>query len=244
MKSSLGKFVDRLTVETRLTEVECDALCAVVGEVQHIEAHKPFVLLGDDTVSTCLVIDGFCCRVEMPTDDSRQITAIYLRGDMPDLYSAFQPRAKVSIEAMTPATILRIPHKPLRDLMAVYPAIMEAFSRYLVNDAAITTEWLGNVGGRDARASLAHLYCEMAVRLGVDEGQRFNFSFPVSQAQLAETTGLSVVHVNRSLMALRRDGLMTVDRGHVQVLDWDSLVSAASFSTLYLDPGPQMQFAN
>lgn len=234
MERSLDIFLDKLTARTRLTEEERRAVLALPGRSERLEAHKPFVLFGDAATTATLVIDGFCARVEAPSDDKRQITAIYVQGDMPDLYSAFQPEAVANLETLTQATIARISHADIREVMRRFPAVAEAFCRYLVADAVITAEWLVNVGSRDARAALAHLFCEMAVRMGKVVANNFSFHFPVSQLQLSEATGLSAVHVNRSLGSLRHDGLMRVERGAVQVPDWKGLVQAAQFNERYL----------
>jgi CRP-like cAMP-binding protein len=201
-------------------------------------------VIGDAITSVTLVLDGLCARVDMPSEDRRQITAIYIKGNVFDLGGIFEPEAPATIEALTDASIVRVPHGDMRALMRVYPAVAEAFGRYLMGDAAITAEWLINVGGREARAALAHLFCEMAVRMGRVDGNSFSFHFPLSQMQLSEATGLSAVHVNRSLGSLRRDGLMRMAHGMVQVPDWEALKRGAHFNSRYLAPESARRFAH
>jgi len=244
MDQCLNTFVAKLTSRTKLTDHECQAVLALGGKSEQLEAHESFVLLGDATMSACLVLDGFCARVSRPTEESRQITAIYIKGDMPDLYSAFLPQANATLESLTRATIIRIPHLAIRQVMRVYPAVAEAFGRYLIADAAITSEWLINVGGREAARKLAHLFCEMAVRMAKVEAHSFSFFFPISQTQLAEVCALSSVHINRSLMSLRRDGLIVVDRGMITIPNWDALKKAASFDDRYLVSSRPSRFSN
>lgn len=240
----LNSFVEKLIARTRLSDVECSAVRALEGRTERLEPHKTFVLLGDPTTSATLVVDGFCARVDAPADDRRQITAIYIPGDMPDLCGVFQPEAPATMEALTTASILRISHSDVRAVMQAYPAVAEAFARHVVADAAITAQWLVNVGGREARAAIAHLICEMAVRLSQVEGNDFSFHFPVSQLQLSEATGLSAVHVNRSLGTLRHDGLMRIDHGMVRVHDWSGLMETAHFNNRYLTPARASRFAH
>ena len=244
MEQSLNIFVDKLVTRTRLNAAERQAILSLVGKTERLEAHKSFVLLGDAVSCATLVVEGLCARVDQPTEDRRQITAIYVKGDMPDLYSLFQPESLATLEALTPATIARIPHNALREVVRAWPAVGEALARYVVADAAITAEWLVNVGSREARAALAHLFCEMAVRLGEVEGNRVCFHFPLSQLQLSEATGFSAVHVNRCLGSLRRDGLMSIARGVVTVQDWRALSKAAHFDDRYLVPPAPRRFVN
>jgi CRP-like cAMP-binding protein len=157
-----------------------------------------------------------------------------VEGDIPDLYTVFQPETNAFLETLTPATVVRISHDAIRDAMRSYPALTEAFARQIVADGAVTAEWLTNVGTREGRWCLAHLFCEMAVRLKRVVGNSFSFGFPVCQEKLGEACGLSAVHVNRSLMALRSSGLMHVEGGGVHVRDWKALTTAACFTGEYL----------
>jgi CRP-like cAMP-binding protein len=244
MNQSMTRFVEMLSARTRLTAIERQAITSLPGMTQHLTGGENIVRFGEPMTSACLVVQGFCGRVEMASGGKRQITAVYLAGDMPDLYSAFQPTSNSTMEALTKATVFRIPHRELGDVMRRYPAITEAFTRYLVGDAAITMEWVTNVGAREAVSRIAHLYCEIAVRLGQSIGQRFSFYFPILQSQLAEITGLSAVHVNRCLMTLRSERVMSIERRMVNVLDWNRLVEMGDFDPGYLTaPAPQ-RFAN
>ena len=95
-----------------------------------------------------------------------------------------------------------------------------------------------NVGRRDARTRISHLLCELALRIqtaGVSNGLAFNFS--LTQEQLADATGLTSVHTNRVLQALRKDGLITLASNRLQILDWKALAEVGDFSERYLHHG-------
>ena len=243
MDRTLSPIVEKLLTRTRLTVAEQEALLALAGRRERLDAQKRFVLLGDAMTSVCFVLEGLCARIEVPSDNRRQITAFYLPGDMPDLYSAFIAQATASLEAMTSAVIIRVPHAAIHRIMNAYPGIAEAFTRYLVADAAISAEWIANVGGRDARSAVSHLYCEMAVRNAQVKGNEFSFYLPLTQTSLGEATGLSAVHINRTLTALRIAGIMLVEKSVVHVLDWDALRTLAEFDSGYLVSKGQARFA-
>jgi CRP-like cAMP-binding protein len=102
-------------------------------------------------------------------------------------------------------------------------------------DAAILSEWVVNVGRRDAKTRIAHLLCEMATRLHANPGaNEFVFDLPVTQAQLAEVTALTSVHVNRTLQSLRADGLIEWHQRVIRVPRWDALMARAEFNPAYL----------
>jgi len=92
-----------------------------------------------------------------------------------------------------------------------------------------------NVGRRDARERIAHLLCELADRLrsaGLANGQPYDF--PLTQEQLADCTGLTAVHTNRTLQGLRRDGLISLSSSQLTILDWDRLAEIGDFNERYL----------
>ena len=92
-----------------------------------------------------------------------------------------------------------------------------------------------SVGRRTAVARVAHLLCELYVRLGLIgfvENQRY--ALPLTQIDLADATGLTSVHVNRMLRKLRDEELLVFRGGEVAILDWDRLQRVAEFSSAYL----------
>lgn len=106
-------------------------------------------------------------------------------------------------------------------------------------DASIFREWVVNVGRRDSRARIAHLLCELAIRLErIGAGEDGTFEFPVTQEQLADATGLTPVHTNRTLQQLRKDGLIQLTAKSLKILDWDGLREVGDFDGLYLHHEP------
>lgn len=125
-----------------------------------------------------------------------------------------------------------------------YPRIERALLWGTLVDEATLREWLLNVGQRDALQRLAHLFCELCVRLSVvnlvDESG--TFTLPLTQGQLADTTGITTVHVNRSLQRLRKEGLIETKGGKLTIVDFDRLSEIAGFSPRYLHTdGPPVE---
>jgi CRP-like cAMP-binding protein len=153
---------------------------------------------------------------------------------MADLHSVVQPEAISALQALSTATILRIPHSAVRATAAAFPAIAEALWRDCMVDAAVLAQWIVNVGRRDARSRIAHLLCEIATRLGLAPAEgEIMFPFPVTQTQLADVTGLTSVHVNRTLQVLRAEGLADI-KYNARIFDWAALVEAGDFDPDYL----------
>jgi hypothetical protein len=109
-------------------------------------------------------------------------------------------------------------------------------------DASIFREWIANIGRRNAHTRIAHLLCEFALRLkhaGLAQ-QQDHYEIPMSQEQLADATGLTPVHVNRTIMALQAEGLITRSTPRsISIRNWAKLAQAGDFDSDYLHLHPQ-----
>ena len=233
--TDLQPFLDRLTSRSVLTEQEQQAVLDLPRHAEQVRSNRDFVRLGERVQHSCLVVDGIVGGFGQNSNGSRQITSFFIPGDMADLQSVVQPTPTTALQALSVATILKIPHAAIREVAARFPAVAEAFWRDCIVDNAVLSQWLVNVGRRDARGKIAHLLCEAAVRLkAAPASVDVVFPFAVTQSQLADATGLTAVHVNRTIMSLRNENLVTF-RGHtVWIHDWDALAEVADFDPEYL----------
>jgi CRP-like cAMP-binding protein len=233
--AALQLFVDRLTSRSILTDDEITALLELKGEIRKIPAHTDYVRYGEQVSHSCLLMDGLVGRYGQNRDGGRQITCLHIPGDMADLVSLVSPRTGWGLVALTPTTVLRVPHENLRRLTSSYPGIAEAFWRDSVADGSIFSEWVVNVGRRDALTRLAHVFCEMALRSEqAGLGGRSSYSLAVTQADLADATGLTTVHVNRTMKELRDRSIVDLRGGTVTINDWDLLVATGDFDPAFL----------
>lgn len=240
---SLQLFLDRLMERSVLSDEEQQAVRALPGHMIELNARQHFVHVHEESSYSCLIVAGLVARVGYTGTGARQITAFHIPGDMADLHSAVRPIGIGGLQAVSRTTVLRVPHRAIRELAAHYPAISEAPWRDCMLDAAILMQWVVNVGRRDARTRLAHLLCEMAVRYGADRQVLRTYRFPITQEQLADATALTSVHVNRSLKTLRADRLVEIRSGTVEIGDWDGLATVGEFDAAYLvaDTAPERQ---
>jgi CRP-like cAMP-binding protein len=234
-KSPVGLFLKRLLLRSALTPVEQQAILGLTGDKQRFPDRVDIVTPGEEVDSACFVMRGLVARFDQMLDGLRQTTSFYIAGDMCDLHSVVVPKAAWSITAISPVTVLRIPHRQLRELGVKYPAIAIAFWRDGTVDASIFAKWVGNLGRKSAKARIAHVMCEMGLRSEVAElGTRTSYELPATQEQLGEATGITAVHVNRTLQEIRGEGLLSFRGGRVEIDDWDALVEVAEFDPSYL----------
>lgn len=233
--SPLARFADKLSRRSSLGPAERQAILSLPAQPAQIQTNRDFVRLGERTDHASFVVDGLVGRFGQNRDGNRQITAVHIPSDMVDLHSVVAPDACSALQALSVTTILRVPHEALRAVARQFPAIAEAFWRECVVDAAVLAEWVVNVGRRDARSRLAHVFCEIACRVqGLNVKAGDVIPFPATQTHLADMTGLTSVHVNRSLQGLRREGVVDLHSRQIHILDWARLTTIGDFDPAYL----------
>lgn len=233
--AALQLFVNRLSSRSILTEEEVSAVLSLNGQVKQLAAHTDFVPQGQQVDHTCLVVEGIVGRFGQNGEGARQITCLYVRGDMADLPTVVSPKSAWGLSALTRATILRVPHVSLRHIAAEHSGVAEAFWRDCVADGSLFSEWLVNVGRRGALNRLAHLLCEMAIRSErAGQGDRYSFPLALTQTDLGDATGLTSVHINRTLKDLKSRSVITMIRGTVTIVDWDHLVALGDFNDAFM----------
>ncbi len=234
----LRPFVDRLTNRSLLNEAEQEALLGLPTKVSKVDAHRDIVRLRETGDHVSIVVEGIVARFGQNAEGERQITALNVAGDAPDLHLVVVPGDFCPLQALSTTTILRIPHLALREVAALYPAVAEAFWRHCSVDAAITAQWVVSMGLRNAKARISHLLCEMAVRSNANHGEgEVTFPFLLTQAHLADATGLTSVHVSRTLKELAAEGLVTLSERRAHIPDWGKLVKRGEFDAGYLQAG-------
>lgn len=233
--AALQPFLDKLAARSELGPAERQAILALPAQPAQIDTNRDFVHLGERVEYACFVVSGLVGRFGQNRDGSRQITAVYLPADIANLHTLVAPDTRLALQALSVTTILRVPHPALQEAARRHPAIAEAFWRECAVDAAVLAEWMVNVGRRDARSRLAHLLCEIVCRIDRSAGKNGAIvPFPATQIHLADMTGLTSVHVNRSLQGLKRDGIVDLHSRAIHIHDWDSLRQIGDFDAGYL----------
>lgn len=199
-------------------------------------AAKQIIVAQQTPLTNCtLLLEGFVERYRDTPEGRRQILAIHVPGDFLDLHSYPLKRLEHSVAALTEVKVALFPHPAVRALTEKSANLTELLWRSTLIDAAINREWIVSVGARGAAVRLAHLFCEMYVRLErVGMAPDKTFPLPLTQVDLSDATGLTAVHANRMLRQLRERGLVAFRQGSVEILDWDALREFADFDPAYL----------
>ena len=228
-------LIRKLEAIASLTAEERAALLRLPMRLQTVPPHHDIVVEGDTPSECCLVVEGFVCRYNLTAEGKRQIHSFHIPGDIPDLQSLHLTVMDHSLGTITASKLAFMAHEDLRRLIRDHPRLGDLFWRDTLIDAAVFRQWMVSMGRRSAYSHMAHLLCELLVRLrAVELVEDHAFRLPVTQVDLADALGLSPVHVNRVLQELRGNGLITLRGSAVHVLDWDGLQQAGEFDPAYL----------
>lgn len=235
----VGRFIENLEVYGRLPDADRAAIAALPVAVRRFDLGDDIVVEGDAPSQCRLLISGLAFRHKTMRDGRRQIMSFHVPGEVCDIEGLLLAMDH-SVSALSRAEVGFIPHAAMQALIDSHPAISRAMWRRDLVDGAVAREWMVGMGRRTAYARIAHLFCEMFARLGalgLVDGHRCRF--PITQTHLSDALGLSVVHTNRVLQALRGDGLLSFRGGELIVHDWPGLQAAGEFDPAYLHLRPR-----
>jgi CRP-like cAMP-binding protein len=189
---------------------------------------------GEEPSDVHLIIDGFACRYKLLDEDKRQIVAYLLPGDFCDLHVFILKAMDHNIATLSPCKVIDIPRATILELLE-RPSLARLLLMATLVDEATLREWIANVGQRQAEERIAHFFCEIHARLevvGLSKGG--DVQLPITQLELADTVGLSTVHLNRSLQSLRQEGLIAFNRGMLHIPNVAKLRTMSGFTSNYL----------
>jgi CRP-like cAMP-binding protein len=218
-----------------LMDDERKALENLPMQVAVLKDHQDIVREGDQPSRSCLLLSGFACVYKLTAQGKRQIVSFSIAGDIPDLQSLHLKVLDNSVSTISQCRVGFIPHEALHEICAGYPRLAAAFWRETLIDAAIFREWVMNVGRREGASRMAHILCELVVRLkAVDLVEDHVCDLPITQSEFADALGFTTVHVNRVLQQLRADGLIETKGTRLKIPDWNKLKEMGEFDPTYL----------
>jgi len=222
---------------TGLAEPDLAALRMLPFARRVVERDTFIVREGEQPGSCGLILEGSAFRQKVVRNGARQIISFHFPGEFIDLQSCLLATNDHGVQALGPCTLAVVPRTALMELIAQRPSLARAAWFDTLLEGAIFREWVVNVGRRNARARIAHLLCELAIRLGSTTEDGRACHLPLTQEHIADATGLTSVHTNRTIQALRREGLISLASGRLVIHDWNGLRGIGDFSELYLHRG-------
>ncbi len=233
-------LIRKLDMAGSLTEADHQTVRHLSLRSRQVPARQDLTCEGDRPENVHLVLSGFACRYKVLPRGKRNITALMVPGDFCDLHVAILDERDHSIATMTPCMVVEIPRATIRDLTENHPRIAHAMWWATLVDEAILREWLISLAGREASRRIAHLFCELLLRLqAVGLAREDGYAIPFTQVDLADMLGLTPVHVNRVLRDLRSTGLIVLAQRRLRIPDVTRLKTYCEFNPNYLHRVPR-----
>jgi CRP-like cAMP-binding protein len=228
-------MTDKLAIHTAISIADRKLLLRLPYTRHVVQAGEYLMREGDSPDNFSVLVSGFAGRHKTSGEEQRQIVTIHTPGEIFDLQQLHLETADHNIQSLTRCEIATIPRLAPRQLADERVTIAGALVTASLIELAVAREWLLNIGRRNARARIAHLICEMALRLSrKGRPPRQSFQLPLTQEQLGDAVGLTSVHVNSTLKALAKDGLLPHSKHGVLIPHWGNLVGVADFDSRYL----------
>jgi CRP-like cAMP-binding protein len=225
----------KLRARDEISAAEEKAIRSAVAEEREYRADHTFIRAGEQLSHSTMLLDGLICRYKDLRGGQRQISELHVAGDFADLHSFTLKYLDHNMMTLTPSRVGIVPHDRLREITEAFPHLTRVYWFATNLDAAIHREWELSLGRRTALARVAHLFCELNVRLGiVGLADETGYALALTQTDIAECLGLTPVHVNRTLKELRERAMVEFRNGRVDLLDLAALRRTAEFDPAYL----------
>lgn len=235
-RSSLART--RLADPRFLAPEERAALEGAALPAKSIGPNADLIREGERADNLLIVADGWACRYMTTRNGARHFSALLLPGDVGTLDALMFDRLDYGVRTLSRVSVVMLPRDRAVALAAEHPGIARMFTWLALVENAILSRWSLSLGRKSAKERLAHLLCELSVRLGAGDGRTGELAIPLTQEQLADALGLTSVHINRTVRDLRDDGLLVTGSRIMTLPDVASLRRVGGFDAGYLHLAP------
>jgi CRP-like cAMP-binding protein len=230
-----NRFIDKLSSFGALDSDDIARLTAATSKPDRYSQRQDLIREGDRPGHVFVIVEGWACRYKILPSGTRQILAFLMPGDCCDLHVGLLEEMDHCIQAITPALVATISRDEMDAMMSQHPKIAQALYIAQLVDEGTMRAWITSMGRRSSIERVAHLMCELYLRArNIGLATEAEFALPLSQALLADSLGMTAVHLNRVLKELRVSGAMTLQRGSLLISNAAKLVQIAGFDENYL----------
>lgn len=232
--SKLPPLIRKLSYLQPLSSEEVGVLMKMHEHTQFIDGHKVFLDQGEAHKKCFIVTQGWAYRYSDLSNGTRQVINFYLPGDIISPFALVIPKVSYSIASITRLQVCVFEPEFLIELFSTQPKLGLLYGCILGREDSAIAEQIVRIGRRSAYQRTAHLLLELFHRLKIiGETEHKTFTLPVTQHLLADTLGLSIVHMNRTLHRLRIDNHISIQSNEVSLVNIDKLKQIAEYENYY-----------
>ena len=199
------------------------------SRMRTLTAREILIPTGKPHSSIYRLKSGWMSRSRTLSDGRQQIIMVFLPGDLLGLKTMLLNRQPDSLQCLGRATVQELGYEPALELARTDPDVSLRFMWQLAEDERRIHNWVVALGRGSAVERIATLMLDFRGRLiqaGIGSGDQFHL--PMTQEQIGDHLGITLVHVNRTLKRLREDGILTVRGGLVLIHDVEALALYAA----------------
>jgi CRP-like cAMP-binding protein len=218
--------ISRLASLAELSQADLTALQDAEPSRRRFAAHREIQGEGKPAGTPLLLLSGWAARVRTFLDGRRQILGLVLPGDLIGGWHHADAPAPTSVMALTEVAVIPAPAAPSGTGLA------QAYAAAAAQEATHLYRQIARLGRLSAYERLADWLLEIRDRLaaaGLASGN--SFPMPLTQEVLADTLGLTSVHINRTLQSMRRDGVLDLRSGTARLPDPQQLADLVDYRT-------------
>ncbi len=207
----------------------------ICTDLQEFDAGTVIVSQGGDYGDIFLLERGWVVRSRSLENGARQIVNLALPGDFVAMNALLFATSDFELSCKTDIAAFRLPADRLGNALMRDSMLSAALFWVNAHEESLLAERIVSLGRRSARQRTAHVLCELMARLeiiGITDPEKF--VIPMSQEDFADILGISVVHMNKTLRAFERDGVISFRNALLLVLNRTRLEQAAGFESGYL----------
>lgn len=230
-----NKFIEKLRNFADLDAAAERALAAATSQPADTAARHDLIREGDRPGPVFVLLAGWACRYKILPDGGRQVLAYLIAGDCCDLPMGHLAEMDHSIQTITAARVCTIERTTMDVMLSNYPDIARAWHIARLVDEGTMRAWITNMGRRTSKERIAHLMCELYLRAqNIPLSSKTELELPLSQIMIADSLGMSPVHLNRVLKELTLCGAVELRRRSLVIVDAECLAQIAGFDDGYL----------
>lgn len=229
--AKLGSYIE-------LTEHDLTALENFTSYMFEYPEGQDILVEGKPTDTVYLIQQGWAFRYKILPDGRRQILTFLIPGDIFGFKESLFDFSDDSVQAVTNLIVHPVAASSIAELPDQNPRLALALTWARLREQSIMGEHIIRLGRKSAYERMAHIIMELLNRLQlVDLARDKEYQLPLTHQMLADTLGLSIVHVNRTLRRLREEGLVVIDRKErmLRIQNIDGLARVAGYDNRFLD---------
>lgn len=228
-------LIRKLSAVVAMTPDEIAALTELLPCVRTVPPRTDIVLEGDVPNFNFVVVSGFLARVKRQPSGKRQVTRLLVLGDLYNPFCSILGPVDQDCISFSASVIAPLPATTYETFLETHHRLSRAFLWARLVELSTAERWIVNLGALSAYRRLAHLFCELHVRLdAVGLVSNLSYALPLTQEDLADVLGLSSVHMNRILQTLRDEGVIRLRERTLTITDLERLRQIAEFCPGYL----------